>query len=202
MQGLINQVVSVLREDQTGAHYEITLAELGEIVSGRVQPLAQQAGVTVQWRWEAEASLPNRVAHLTALILVNLAQNAVQATPSGGTVRLSAARPDRSGLVFEVSDEGPGFPASQTPFVPCRSRKEGGSGLGLALSKQLANHLGAALDLHKNTPGGCIFRLALPPSPPLQSEGEGTRVAALGRAPFTGSDEDGGSLPRAATPPP
>src|SRR5256885_10117139 len=42
-------------------------------------------------------------------------------------------------------------------FAPCRSSKEGGSGIGLAISKQLANHLGAQLELKSNSPAGCVF---------------------------------------------
>ncbi|MBI5386342.1 MAG: HAMP domain-containing histidine kinase [Verrucomicrobia bacterium] len=161
MQSLVNQVITVLREDQTGVRYEITLPELGEIVSGRVLPLAREKGVALHCEWQGQASLPNRAAHLTALILVNLAHNAVQATPAGKSVRLSAQRV-AGHIVFEVRDEGPGFPASQTPFVPCRSDKEGGGGIGLALSKQLAQHLGATLELRSNAPSGCVFALALP----------------------------------------
>jgi signal transduction histidine kinase len=161
MQDMINQVVSVLREEQTGVRYEVTLAELADIVAGRVRPLAREAGVTFQLDLKAETTLPNRVAHLAALILVNLLQNAVQATPRGKTVALSASRAAEH-FVLDVADEGPGFPSSQTPFVPCRSGKEGGSGVGLALSKQLALHLGAELELWRSSPQGCIFRLALP----------------------------------------
>jgi C4-dicarboxylate-specific signal transduction histidine kinase len=47
-------------------------------------------------------------------------------------------------------------------FTPCKSTKEGGSGIGLAISKQLAHHLGADLELKTNSPGGCVFVLTVP----------------------------------------
>ena len=47
-------------------------------------------------------------------------------------------------------------------FAPCKSSKEGGSGIGLAISKQLANHLGANLELKSNSPEGCVFVLRVP----------------------------------------
>ncbi len=168
MQAMISQVVNVLREEQSGARYEVTLAELAGLVSSRVLPLARESGVEFHTALEAEAALPNHAASLTSLILVNLIQNGIQATPRGGAVRLSARRAEGR-LVFDVSDQGPGFPPSQTPFLPCQSGKEGGSGIGLALSKQLALHLDAALDLLQNTPSGCVFRLALPGPQPLAS---------------------------------
>lgn len=163
MQGMIDQVVSVIREEQSGTHYRISLAELREMVAGRVLPLARESGVEFQSQLTADGEMSNHVANLAALILVNLVQNALQATPRGKCVRLDARRIDDR-IVFEVRDEGPGFPAGQEPFTPCRSAKEGGTGIGLALSKQLANHLGAALQLKLNTPQGCVFLLAFPAS--------------------------------------
>jgi signal transduction histidine kinase len=161
MQTMINQVVGVLREEQAGAAYEVTLKELEEIVRSRVQPLAREQGVNFASVIQTEASLPNRAANLVALVLVNLAENAVQATPNGKTVRLTVSRAGAR-LVFEVRDEGSGFPADTPLFMPCRSAKEGGTGIGLALCKQLANHLGAELELAASTAVGCVFALRLP----------------------------------------
>jgi len=161
MQDMISQVVSVLREEETGTRYEISLAEIGELVAARVRPVERETGVRFIQQIHAAGVLPNRVANLVALILVNLVQNALQATPAGKTVRLGVTRAG-DGVLFEVADEGPGFPAGQTAFTACRSEKSGGSGIGLALSKQLANHLGAALELKQSTPSGCVFALSLP----------------------------------------
>jgi two-component system nitrogen regulation sensor histidine kinase GlnL len=63
-----------------------------------------------------------------------------------------------------MRDEGPGIPPelAATLFAPCKSSKEGGSGIGLAISQQLANHLGAGLELARNSPHGCVFVLTVP----------------------------------------
>ena len=171
MQTMINQVVGVLREEQAGAAYEVTLKELEEIVRSRVQPLAREQGVNFVSVIQAEASLPNRAANLVALILVNLTENAVQATPMGKTVGLTVSR-SGARLVFEVRDEGSGFPADMPLFMPCRSVKEGGTGIGLALCKQLANHLGAELELAASTSVGCVFALRLPHESRPETSGE------------------------------
>jgi signal transduction histidine kinase len=160
MRVMINQVIGVLREEQAGASYEVTLRELEETVRVRVQPLARERSVNFASRVQAEATLPNRAANLVALILVNLSENAVQATPGGKTVRLTMNRA-AGRLVFEVADEGPGFPADTPLFMPCHSAKEGGTGIGLAVCKQLANHLGAELALAASTPDWCVFALSL-----------------------------------------
>jgi signal transduction histidine kinase len=161
MQMMVNQVVSVLREVQGGTEYEVTLAELEGIVCNRVQPLAREVGVGFKSIVESEGALANRVANLTALILINLAENAIQVTPRGKTVTLIIKR--KGGQLYcEVRDEGGGFPAHIPLFTPCRSTKEGGTGIGLALCKQLALHLGAELELATSTPGGCVFSLRVP----------------------------------------
>jgi signal transduction histidine kinase len=161
MQALIQQVVGVLREEQSATCYEVTLTELAESLCNRVQPLARERGVGFTTVIVTEAALPNRVANLVMLILLNLAENAVQATPHGKTAALEVSG-DGTRVVFEVRDAGAGFPADTPLFMPCRSTREGGTGIGLALCKQLANHLGAALELADNTAAGCVFRLNLP----------------------------------------
>jgi signal transduction histidine kinase len=171
MQTMITQVVGVLREEQAGTGYEVTLAELEQIVRGRVQPLAREKGVNFASVVQAEAALPNRMANLAALILVNLAENALQATPQGRTVTLSVSRQEPR-IVFEVRDEGPGFPADIPLFMPCRSTKEGGTGIGLALCKQLALHLDAELNLATSTSAGCVFALWLPDERPPESSSQ------------------------------
>jgi signal transduction histidine kinase len=163
MQTMINEVVGVLREEDGAGQYEIPVTELVEMISGKVQPLCRERGVGLVTSLQSQAILPNRAANLVALILVNLVQNAVEATPREKVVRLSLTQ-DGERLLAEVQDQGRGFPAERSVFAPCQSRKEGGSGIGLAISKQLANHLGAGLELSLNSPNGCVFVLSLPAS--------------------------------------
>ncbi len=163
MHMMINQVVNVLREEEGNHRYEITLSELAQIVSGRVESLSCKQDVRFVTRVEGGAILPNRTANLTALILINLVQNGLQATPAGKSVTLNLAG-EGDQITFQVRDEGPGFSEvlRQNLFTPCQSTKEGGCGIGLAISKQLANHLGAELELIASTPAGCVFALTLP----------------------------------------
>ncbi len=160
MQAMINDVVGVLREEQGGAQYEITVDEVAEIVAARVRTLAARHGVDFVVGVSAPGVFANRVANLVALILTNLAQNAIEATPRGGQVRLEFKQAADS-LVAEVHDEGSGFPKGRPVFAPCQSAKDGGTGIGLAISNQLAHHLGAKLELLDNSPRGCTFALFL-----------------------------------------
>jgi len=167
MQNLISQVVTVLREEDGPAQYEVTLAELAELVAAKVRGLSVESGVRLVTQVNGETVLPNRAANLVALILLNLAQNALQAAPRGKTVALSL-KDCGEHIVCEVRDEGPGIPPHLMAnlFAPCKSSKEGGSGIGLAISKQLANHLGAQLELTRHSPGGCLFVLTVPTGVP------------------------------------
>jgi signal transduction histidine kinase len=174
MQAIIQQVIGVLREEEAGSDYEIALTELEQIVRARAQPLAREKDVNFTSVIQAKGGLPNRTANLLALILINLVENAIQATPKDKAVTLTVQR-NGAELIFEIRDEGSGFPADTPLFMPCHSTRDGGTGIGLALCKQLANHLGAQLELARSTPQGCVFvlRLGNPTEPPRH-----TRVSA------------------------
>jgi signal transduction histidine kinase len=163
MRSLINEVVAILGDAQETSNYEVSLDELVECVERRIHPLATSAGIRFESQVRAAATLPSRVANLVMLILANLLQNAIQATPNGKSVRLVIAEADGD-IICEVHDEGPGIPVDFRGllFTPCPSAKEGGTGIGLAISKQLANHLEARLELKRSTPQGCVFSLSLP----------------------------------------
>lgn len=162
MQSLVSDVVRVLREENSVTQYEISLKELAEVITAHMLPLARQAGVRFETKLNADGMLTNRDANLIILVLENLIQNAIQASPKDKCVRLKLeAVADK--VVCEVRDEGPGLSdrARQSLFTPCQSNKDGGSGIGLAISKQLAGYIGADLDLKANQPGRCVFALTL-----------------------------------------
>lgn len=163
MQSLINEVVRVLQDEQTLVDCQITFDDLIDVIQTKTAPASRQANIQFVARNQADASLPYRAANLILLILQNLIQNAIQATPSGKRVSLHFSSCDR-GIVCHVRDEGTGIPPDlqKNLFAPCRSSKPNSSGIGLAISKQLANHLGAELDLETSTEIGSVFRLVLP----------------------------------------
>ncbi|MBI2929357.1 MAG: sensor histidine kinase [Verrucomicrobia bacterium] len=163
MQAMITDVVRVLREETSATHYEISLDELRQILAAKIEPVARDARVQFTHESTATGALTNRNANLVLLILENLLQNAIQATPAGRSVRL-ALQADEKKVVCEVRDEGPGLPPllRDSLFQPVQSSKADGAGIGLAISKQLANHLGAELELKSSTAQGCVFALSLP----------------------------------------
>lgn len=163
MHGLIQQVVRVLGDHQAGLEYEATLAEVAETVLERVQGMAEKRGVRLESGQVDGGEIDNRRAGLLALILTNLIENAIDATPSGRGVRLSIRRAP-GGLQAEVSDQGPGIPEAirERLFQPKQSTKEGGSGLGLAITHQLTLALGGTVCLVSTGAEGTVFRVVLP----------------------------------------
>lgn len=162
---LINQVVRVIQEGETHADYEISLSELMEMLTAKMEPLARAAGIRFQADLKAAGTLSNHQVNLILLILENLIQNAFDATPAGRVVRLRVFTQEDC-LRMEVEDQGDGLPIEMQDrlFAPCPSSKKGGSGIGLAISRQLARHLGGELELGRSSPQGCVFRLVLPAS--------------------------------------
>jgi signal transduction histidine kinase len=162
MEELINRVVRVLQEQQTGTEYEISIAELVGMLAQKAKALADPGGVHFSAKVLYDRTLSNREADMILLILENLVQNGIEATPPGKNVEVRVTGDD--GMIdFEVCDQGGGLsPVLQAQlFMPCTSSKKGGGGIGLAISKQLAHSLGAKLELTENSPSGCTFRLRL-----------------------------------------
>jgi signal transduction histidine kinase len=66
-------------------------------------------------------------------------------------------------LEIWIKDEGPGLSSTANLFVPFFTTKPGGSGIGLVLSRQIAEGHGGALTLENRKDGpGCVARLRLP----------------------------------------
>jgi signal transduction histidine kinase len=94
-------------------------------------------------------------------VLINLLRNAADASlATNGRVTIGW---DRDTMVeIWVKDEGPGLSSTANLFDPFFTTKPGGSGIGLVLSRQIAEGHGGALTLENRTDGpGCIARLRL-----------------------------------------
>ena len=96
-------------------------------------------------------------------ILINLIKNAVDASlETGGRVNIRWLTADNR-MEIEIEDEGIGLSDTANLFVPFYTTKSGGSGIGLVLSRQIAEAHNGFLSLENRTgKTGCIARLSLP----------------------------------------
>ena len=118
--------------------------------------------------------------------LVNLVRNALDAMPSGGRLSLRAGRSDDEPVVrpgrrptagarrvrVEIEDSGVGIPTADADrvFNPFFTTKDGGTGLGLALTHKIVEDHGGSVDFRSAPGGGTIFRIVLPLFPDLPAE--------------------------------
>ena len=96
-------------------------------------------------------------------VLINLIQNAVEASPPRGVIRVEARRRQNEAVVW-VDDEGEGIDPRVVDrlFEPGATSKAHGSGLGLVVARSLARQHGGELTLGPRDGGGCRAELRLP----------------------------------------
>jgi two-component system, NtrC family, sensor histidine kinase HydH len=149
-------------QDLAPGDLNAVLAEAGRLAAGA----AEARGIRVEV--DLDPNLPPAAMAPGALLQVfrNLTSNAVQAMPSGGTLRLTSRRdPSRRAILASVADTGPGLApdALKHLFEPFFTTKAEGTGLGLAIAREIAlAHRG---DLHATNRAegtGAVFTLTLP----------------------------------------
>jgi arsenate reductase len=114
-------------------------------------------------------------------LFINLVDNALKYTPSGGTVTISASnKPATDGtarrIEIAVSDTGPGIPAKDLPRLTerffrvdkTRSRELGGTGLGLAIVKHIVQAHKGELKIESQMQKGTTVRVTLPSAYSIQ----------------------------------
>jgi signal transduction histidine kinase len=167
---LINDVLDLSRVESGRLELRPERVELSSLVAPVTASAQTDAAARgVLWRQDP---LPNVQLMLDVgrirQVLYNLLSNAMKFTPTGGTVSLRAVVQDAT-LRFEVRDSGIGIPAAQHHRVFGTferlhegSHTAGGTGLGLALTKQLVEVHGGSIAFESVEGQGSCFTVALP----------------------------------------
>lgn len=152
----------------------VQLCEIIDRVVELLEPSLTRAGVTVEIRCEAVPPEVLADAGQLQQVFLNVLMNAQRALePTGGgkvaiTVQLVGGfpregRPMRQAISIELSDDGPGIDPADLHYVfaPFFSRS-GGSGLGLALAKQIVHAHGGIIEARSEPGCGATFTILLP----------------------------------------
>ncbi|MFC5303024.1 ATP-binding protein [Azospira restricta] len=162
--GVVSDLVDFGRP-RPPAPAEIAVRDALQRVVGLVAAESEGKGLQLACDADPALTLHADPDHLQQIVL-NLALNALQATPAGGAVRL-AARVLGDAVAIEVCDTGCGIPPELLERVsePFFTTKTKGVGLGLSISRQLCELNGGTMQIESQADGehrGTVVRVVLP----------------------------------------
>jgi len=171
MSEIVNKLLQLARQDAGSEQIsfeEVNVKDLLNELSADLEPLAQEKGVAFSVGPMESLTVKGDHFKLRQLLL-NVLDNAIRYTPSGGTVTGSLLRKNGNALVA-VSDTGVGIPAEDLPHIfdrfyrvdKARSRAEGGLGLGLAIASSIARLHGGGIEVESQVGRGSTFYISLP----------------------------------------
>ncbi|MCS7338005.1 MAG: ATP-binding protein [Verrucomicrobiae bacterium] len=169
---LINDLLDLVHLDSGRIKINTVPVPIREFVSGLASAVRQVAdGKQIKLSVEVAPQLGTVLADKDKLekILLNLIFNALKFTPPGGHVEISA-RKEGNALLLSVKDTGIGISEKHLPFIFNRfwqaddsaQRKYPGTGIGLALVKELTELLGGKVEVQSQEGKGTTFTVHLP----------------------------------------
>jgi len=171
---LIEELLMLARLDAGQARAAGDARALNALVAEillRVGPVARERQIELVVHGDAAANA--RVAQgSVSLVLANLVDNALKFSPPGGKITVDCAA-DAQDILLKVSDEGPGIPQDELPFlfdrffrgVGARASESEGVGLGLALSQSIIQAQGGHIEAANAPGGGAVFTVRIPRMP-------------------------------------
>ncbi len=168
---LTGSLLALARGEAGEISLNVEPASVAALVSGAVEhvrPMALDKGIELDLA--PGDDLRVKVDEdLTLQLLLNLLDNAVKYTPSGGAVTCGWTTAENR-VELWVRDSGIGIATEHLPLIfdrfyrvdKARSRAEGGVGLGLAISRWIAEAHGGSLDVESEPGKGTIFTVSLP----------------------------------------
>jgi heavy metal sensor kinase len=167
---LVDRLLALSRAETGEAKLSKDVVELQRLVedsAGQLSVLAEEKGQTLSIvRDAAPAAMAD--AQVLRQAIINLVDNAIKFTPSGGRVELRISENAREAFI-DVTDSGPGIPAEASAHIFDRFYRvssdtdtAAGTGLGLSIAKNAAEANGGRLTLERTGVDGTTFRIAVP----------------------------------------
>jgi signal transduction histidine kinase len=157
-----------LEAEPGAAHEAVDLTEVAAEAAALAQTLAHAKDQTLALAAPRRVVVQGSAADLRRVVL-NLLDNAIKFTPARGTIEVAVAREDGAALLA-VRDSGPGIAAQDMPhifepFYRSRGVNGAGSGLGLALSREIVSLHGGTVRAANRSRGGCEVEVRIPLTP-------------------------------------
>jgi signal transduction histidine kinase len=165
MERLLDGVVEQARPRNLGAAgVAVDVAAIIESVGELVRHRAVKRGISLTWQVAPHLPVISVEDDALRQIVLNLTLNAIDATPDGGSVCLSATAAN-GGVAIHVADSGPGVPEELRrkifePFFSTNSHRSGG--LGLAITHRVVEAANGTITVAESAQGGAEFRVQLP----------------------------------------
>jgi two-component system sensor histidine kinase BaeS len=167
---LLDDLARLADAEQPGLLLEKDIVDVGAVADAAARSLAPQyaeAGITLQSQLTRVTVLGD-VARLSQVV-TNLLTNALRYTPRGGTVTLRV-RSSADKAIVEVEDTGIGIRPDDLPHLftrfwrgdPSRSPATGGTGVGLAIVRELVRAHDGQVEAESTFGAGSVFRVTLP----------------------------------------
>jgi signal transduction histidine kinase len=170
---LVNDLLDLAKIEAGRMELSFSTVALNDVVTACVTLLQPQAARDrIVMRTSFTQGLPSVVADERSIrqIVLNLVSNAIKFTDAGGQVIVSTALTDRGDIAFRVRDTGIGMSeeeieAALEPFRQlATSRKRGGTGLGLPLTKALIEANRGAFRISSHPSEGTLVEVLFPPA--------------------------------------
>jgi two-component system, NtrC family, sensor histidine kinase HydH len=144
-------------------HQPVLVAPLVERVTELLTTDAESRGIRLTLHLESDLKTRGEESRLREIVM-NLMLNALDASPQGGEIRVSACAAGLHQLELRVEDAGPGVSPELREKVlqPFFTTKPRGTGLGLAIVQSIVTQHGGSLHLDTSDLGGASFRIQLP----------------------------------------
>jgi signal transduction histidine kinase len=164
----LNRLVTMLLECARPREPQMREHNLHDIIARAVELLTLQANkkhLHIEQQLDADSQTISCDAELMTQVFLNLIHNAIQIVPENGIIRIRI-RSTRMAkhLAIEIADNGPGIAAEdyQRLFDPFFTKREGGVGLGLTVTRQIILAHNGQISASPSVWGGACFTLLLP----------------------------------------